>query len=76
MKSSAPFTATLGITKEMKAKVFRFVKSKGSITNRECRELLKISYDQAITFFNSMVENGELIRVGKTSSIKYILPNK
>lgn len=74
MRNTVPITTTLIITEQMKSKVLKFVKSKGSITNKECRQLLDIGYDQAITLFNFMVENKKLKRVGKTSSIKYILP--
>jgi predicted HTH transcriptional regulator len=74
MRTSATSTTTLLITKEMKEKVIRFVKYNGSITNKECRRLLEIGYDQAITLFNLMVKSNELVRVGKTSSIKYVLP--
>jgi predicted HTH transcriptional regulator len=76
MRDSARSTTILTITNEMKEKVKRFIKKNGSITNRECRQLLEIGYDQAITFFNYMVKNNELVRVGKASATKYILPTK
>ena len=44
-----------------------------SITNRELRALTGISYDQAITFFNAMIANGRLVRIGKSSGTKYRL---
>ena len=46
-----------------------------SITNRELRALTGVSYDQAITFFNTMIADGRLIRVGRASGTKYHLPN-
>jgi predicted HTH transcriptional regulator len=67
-------TTSINITKDMRDKVCRFVKANGSITNKQCRQLLGIGYDQAITLFHSMVKQNELIRVGKTTTIKYILP--
>lgn len=54
----------------------RFIKRNKSITNRQCRELLDLGYDQVIDLFNQMVENGEVVREGKTASIKYRLPGK
>jgi|GEM_PF-6338805 len=65
---------TLEISKEMRHKVVKYVKKNGYVTNRQCRELLDLGYDQVIRLFNSMVDSGELIREGKTSSVKYILP--
>jgi hypothetical protein len=66
---------TIEISDEMKRKITKYVSQNGSITNRQCRELLGIGYDQAITLFNKMVNTGELIREGKTSSVNYRLPN-
>lgn len=53
-----------------------YVGANGSITNRECRRLLGIGYDEAIALFNAMVGSGEIVRVGKTSSTRYVLPSK
>ena len=69
-------TVIIEVTEAIKQKVFKFVKQNGFITNRQCRELLGIGYDQAITLFNNLVETGELVREGKTSSVKYRLPDK
>lgn len=52
-----------------------YVEENGAITNRQCRELLGIDYDQAIYLFNHMVENGHLVRIGKTSQTRYVLPS-
>lgn len=67
-------TTVVEITKEMRQSVIKYVKKNGYITNRQCRELLDLGYDQVIRLFNSMVDSGELIREGKTSSVKYTLP--
>lgn len=67
-------TTTIEITKTMRQTVIAFVKKNGYITNRQCRDLLDLGYDQVIRLFNSMVSSGELIREGKTSSVKYMLP--
>lgn len=75
-RGSMPSLTTVEVTKDMKLKVIRFIKKNKSITNRQCRELLGLGYDQAINLFNKMVETGEVIREGKTSSVKYRLPDK
>jgi predicted HTH transcriptional regulator len=69
MKTYLPNDETL------RPKVIEYVQKNGSITNRQCRELLGIGYDQAISLFNKMIETGQLIRVGKTSGIRYLLPD-
>ena len=71
-----PSPTTIEVTEELKQKVIRFIKKNKSISNKECRELLGLGYDQAIFLFNKMVEDGDVIREGKTSSIKYRLPPK
>ena len=67
---------TIEVSEEIKQKVIKFVKQNGFITNRQCRVLLAIGYEQATTLFNKLVESGELIREGTTSSVKYRLPIK
>jgi predicted HTH transcriptional regulator len=67
-------STTLKISKQMRQAVINFVAKNGYITNRQCRELLDLGYDQVIRLFNNMVDSGELIREGKTSSVKYKLP--
>jgi len=69
MKIRTSFKATV----EMKQKVIRFIEINKSITNRQCRLLLGIGYEQVLRLFNKMVESGELLREGKTSSFKYRL---
>ena len=67
---------TIEVSVETKEKVIKFVKQNGFITNRQCRLLLGIGFEQAITLFNNLVGSGELIREGKTSSVKYRLSIK
>ena len=67
---------TIEVSEEIKQQVIMFVKQNGFITNRQCRVLLGIGYEQAITLFNNLVESGELVREGKTSSVKYSQPLK
>lgn len=71
-----PAKTTIEVTDEMKQKVLRFIKKNESITNRQCRELLGLGYDQVINLFNEMIKSGDLVREGKTSSVKYRLPLK
>ena len=68
------FSSTTKVTEDTKQKVIKYIKRNGYITNRQCRELLGFGYDQVTTLFNSMVDTGELVREGKTASIKYRLP--
>jgi hypothetical protein len=58
-------------TDEMEQKVIRFIEINKSITNKQGRLLLGLGYEEATRLFNKMVESGELIREGKTSSFKY-----
>ena len=69
-------STNIEVTKDARQKVIEYVKQNGFITNRQCRQLLGIGYDQATTLFNQLVESGHLIREGKTSSIKYRLSIK
>ena len=69
-------STTIDVNEDIKQKVLTFVKQNGFITNKQCRILLGIGYEQAITLFSKLVESGELIREGKTSSVKYRLPIK
>ena len=69
-------STTIEVNEDIKQKVITFVKQNGFITNRQCRVLLGIGYEPAITLFNNLVGSGELIREGKTSSVKYRLPIK
>ena len=69
-------TTNIEVTEEIKQKVIPFLKQNGFITNRQCRVLLGIGYEQAIALLSKLVESGELIREGKTSSVKYRLSTK
>jgi len=66
-----PLVTTFIATVEMKQKVIQFIKNNKSITNKQCRLLLGLGYEQVIRLFNKMVESGELLSEGKTSSVKY-----
>ena len=66
-------TAKLEVTADMKQRVIGFAKQNGVISNKQCRVLLGIGYEQAIMLLNTFVESGDLIREGKTSGIKYRL---
>ncbi len=69
-------TTNIEITEDIKRRIYKYIKQNGSITNRQCRDLLGIGYDQAIALFNKMVNANTLIREGKTSSVKYRLPTQ
>jgi hypothetical protein len=58
--------------KAAKKMVMAYLAYHTSITNREFRALTQLNYDQAVSFFNRMIANGSLLRVGKTTSIKYL----
>lgn len=64
------------VTEDIKQRVIKFIKENDFITNRQCRVLLGIGYEQAITVLNALVESGNLIREGKTSTVKYRLPDE
>jgi hypothetical protein len=57
-------------------KVQDFVKENGSITNRQCREFLKLNYDESIKLFNAMCLLGTLKKIGTSSATKYISSDK
>ncbi len=61
---------------QVKEAVFAYLSRHHSIANRELRALANIDCDQAIAFFNRMVAQGHLKRVGKASGTKYVLPNR
>ncbi len=61
---------------QVKEAVFAYLSRHQSIANRELRALAIIDCDQATNFFNKMVEQGCLRRVGKGSGTKYVLPNR
>lgn len=53
--------------------VIAYVTANGSITNRECRKLLGISYDNAIILLSELTKLGSLKRLGVTSGTRYVL---
>jgi predicted HTH transcriptional regulator len=53
--------------------VIHYVQKHGSITNRECRELLDVSYDNAIRLLGGLTRVGILRRQGVSSGTKYVL---
>ncbi len=61
---------------QVKEAVFAYLSRHQSTTNRELRALTNIGYGQATNFFNQMVEQGCLRRVGKGAGTKYVLQNR
>jgi len=59
---------------QLKEAVFAYLSRHQSIANRELRALANIDIVQATNFFNKMVEQGCLRRVGKGPGTKYVLP--
>ena len=53
--------------------IIQFVEHNGKITNRECRQLLNISYDDAIFLLGGLCKTGILLRMGTHSVTHYIL---
>lgn len=49
-----------------------YVLEHGKITNRECRKLLDISYNESIRVLHNLCDLGMLERVGVGSGTKYI----
>jgi len=76
MQANERPTTVIAVTITIRRKVIAYVKKHGYITNRQCRDLLGLGYDQVISLFNRMVEAEELERQGKTSGIKYVLRSK
>lgn len=60
----------------IREQLLRHIRAHGSVRNRECRELLGIGYDEAIALFNAMIGAGEIVRVGRTSGIRYVLATR
>lgn len=67
-------TGKIEITPELTQKVLSYIRRNGSITNRQCRGMFNLSYDQCKTLFAHFVETGVVQRVGKNKGTKYILP--
>lgn len=59
---------------ENEKKIVAYVKSKGSITNRECRKLLELSYDDSVRILGLLTKSEKLVREGSGSGTKYVLP--
>lgn len=56
--------------------VVEYAKTHGSITNKQCRELLKVNYDESIKIFNALCGIGALKRTGTSSATKYVVSDK
>ncbi|MDQ3745148.1 MAG: hypothetical protein M3444_12265, partial [Acidobacteriota bacterium] len=67
-------TLSKGEVARIMALVKSYLKKHSSISNRTLRELAGIGYDQAIYFFNMMVNERQLERGGKGSGTCYTLP--
>ena len=54
-------------------RVVAYVKSNGSISNSQCRELLGINNDQAYYLLSKLIDDGQLKPEGKGKGRKYVL---
>jgi predicted HTH transcriptional regulator len=61
-------------TTDLVDSVLKHVEQSGSITNRECRKLLGLSYDKTIYLLGALCEAGILSRKGISSGTHYVLP--
>ena len=61
---------------QVKKAIFAYLSRHESITNREIRALTNTGINEATNFFNKMVEQGCLRRVGKGAGTKYVLQNR
>ena len=52
----------------------RYLEQHGSINNKALRGLSGITYDQATYFFNRMLQEGRLLRTGRTAGTRYVRP--
>ena len=52
-----------------------YLETHSSINNRSLRSISGVNYDQAINIFRHMIDEGNLIKEGKSSGTKYHLPN-
>jgi predicted HTH transcriptional regulator len=55
--------------------VVEYATVNGSITNRECRRLLGVSYDHSVRLLNELCTAGVLFRRGATAGTHYVLAN-
>lgn len=53
--------------------IVQYVRARRSITNRECRKLLDVTYDQAVFLLGEMCRVRLLMRKGSSSGTHYVL---
>jgi predicted HTH transcriptional regulator len=63
-----------GQIRHIEQTVIAYLDKNLSISNTELRALTGIKYDQATYFLNRMLQEGKLLRTGRTSAIRYIRP--
>lgn len=54
----------------------RYLETHQSIRNRDMRKETRISYDQAIHFFNHAIRMKRLVRQGNGGGTSYVLPKR
>lgn len=58
----------------VRERIVAYIEENGYITNRKCRALLDVGYDEAIGIFNWLVADGVLERTGSTGGTRYVIP--
>jgi predicted HTH transcriptional regulator len=58
------------------ANVVDYVTKHGSITNKQCRDLCNVNYDESIKILNALCMIGALKKIGVSSTTKYILSGR
>ncbi len=53
--------------------VIKYLKANDFVTNRLLREVIDITYDQAIYFYRKMLEREILKKIGTASGTRYIM---
>ena len=66
-------TLTANQIADVERQVLAYLDEHGTINNRTLRGIVGVNYDQAIFFFNMMIEKGVLQRTGVASGTRYIL---
>lgn len=63
------------ITTKHLAAVMDYVVKQGSITNRECRNAIGVTYNSSIRIFGALCSLGMLRKTGESSGTKYVISN-
>ena len=56
----------------IKDSVLQYLRTESHVTNRILRDMTDINYDQAIFFFNQMIDAEVLVRIGRGGGTRYV----